>query len=85
MGPFSGEHRTWNMTNVRYNINDKSWNNQGVFNSAYGHNRPIQSAHTGGANVLMADGAVRFLKEGISLAVLFNLCNRADGNVVGDY
>jgi prepilin-type N-terminal cleavage/methylation domain-containing protein/prepilin-type processing-associated H-X9-DG protein len=43
---------------------------------------PIQSVHSGGANVLMADGAVVFLAEGIDLNTFKNLVDRDDGNPV---
>jgi len=42
----------------------------------------IYSMHTGGANGLMADGSVRFLKAGMSIDVLAGLCSRAGGEVV---
>jgi prepilin-type N-terminal cleavage/methylation domain-containing protein/prepilin-type processing-associated H-X9-DG protein len=43
---------------------------------------PIQSVHTGGANVLFADGSVHFLNEGIDLNTFKNLVDRDDGNPV---
>lgn len=82
MGPgWSGENRHWNLTTVRYRLNDKTWENQGVSNVYYGQNRPLQSAHPGGVNVLFGDGSVRMLQESMSLQTLFNMANRDDGNV----
>ena len=37
------------------------------------------SGHTGGANVCLGDGSVRFLKDSTDLATLQLLCTRADG------
>src|SRR5262245_59473043 len=45
-------------------------------------NRPIQSIHPGGANLLFADGHVQFGKEGMAIQTLRNLANRDDGNVL---
>ncbi|MFO0811256.1 MAG: DUF1559 domain-containing protein [Gemmataceae bacterium] len=35
--------------------------------------------HTGGANVVMGDGSVRFLKDTVSVDGMFRLCNPIDG------
>ncbi len=43
------------------------------------------SFHPGGSSVCFADGAVRFLRNGIDVAVLGNLGNRADGAMMGDW
>jgi prepilin-type processing-associated H-X9-DG protein len=44
------------------------------------------SGHGGGANVLFADGSVRFLRDGMSLTTLQALSTRAGGEVIsGDY
>jgi prepilin-type processing-associated H-X9-DG protein len=44
------------------------------------------SGHGGGANVVMADGSVRFLRDGMSLSTLQALSTRACGEVIsGDY
>ena len=86
MGPGpAGENRHWNLTTVRYGINDKIWENRGVSEVFYGQNRPVQSVHSGGMNALFMDGGARFISQGIALNTLFNLCKRNDGNVTADY
>jgi len=86
MGPGPvNENRHWNVTSVRYAVNDKVWENKGVGDLYYGQNRPLQSPHPGGVMILMGDGAVRFLTQSVPLATLYNLSNRDDGQVVGDY
>ena len=47
--------------------------------------REVYSFHPGGANVLMADGSVCFLKESIDIRVFAGLVTRAGGEVPGDY
>jgi prepilin-type N-terminal cleavage/methylation domain-containing protein/prepilin-type processing-associated H-X9-DG protein len=47
----------------------------------YGWNTPLQSAHSGGANVLRCDGGVTFLANSTSFDVLRWLCIRDDGQV----
>lgn len=42
----------------------------------------IYSFHTGGANVAMGDGSVRFLRESISIQALAALVTRAGGEVI---
>ena len=42
------------------------------------------SMHTGGANVVMADGSVRFLTTNMSLYTLGSLATRAGGEVVAE-
>jgi prepilin-type processing-associated H-X9-DG protein len=46
------------------------------------NNKEIYSFHTGGANVVMADGSVRFLKATASLDVVLQLLTRARGEVI---
>lgn len=47
----------------------------------------LGSYHTGGVNVVICDGAVRFVSQSTDTTVLQNLGNRADGQLVsmGDY
>jgi prepilin-type processing-associated H-X9-DG protein len=40
------------------------------------------SGHGGGANVVFADGSVRFLRDGMSLTTLQALSTRAGGEVI---
>jgi prepilin-type N-terminal cleavage/methylation domain-containing protein len=42
-----------------------------------------QSGHTGGTNVGLGDGSVRFIAEGISPATWANACDPRDGHVLG--
>jgi prepilin-type N-terminal cleavage/methylation domain-containing protein/prepilin-type processing-associated H-X9-DG protein len=48
------------------------------------NNGEVYGFHTGGANVLLADGHVRFLREGMDIRVLARLITRAGGEVVSD-
>ncbi len=45
----------------------------------------VYSMHTGGANCLMGDGSVRFLKETLSIQTFAAMVTRAGGEVPGDY
>jgi prepilin-type N-terminal cleavage/methylation domain-containing protein len=62
-----------------------------LVNQQYGYNDPhkchgISSTHVGGAQILMSDGAVRFLSENISLTTLQAIANRNGGvPVPGDF
>ena len=82
MGPGNdGWERHFNMTCVIHRINEKSWTGLGVQGNC-GPNTPIQSAHSGGAMVVLADGSVHFLSESLETQVLYDLSNRDDGNVI---
>jgi len=48
-------------------------------------NRPLQSAHPGGANALRGDGSVVFLSNSIAWTTLQALAIRDDGMVLGNY
>jgi prepilin-type N-terminal cleavage/methylation domain-containing protein/prepilin-type processing-associated H-X9-DG protein len=42
----------------------------------------LSSYHSGGANILMADGSVRFLKSSVAWMTLWSLGSRAQGEVI---
>jgi prepilin-type processing-associated H-X9-DG protein len=85
MGPGSdGWERHFNMTCVIHRINEKSWTGLGVQGNC-GPNTPVQSAHPGGAMVLLADGSVHFLSDSLETQILYDLSNRDDGHVVGEW
>ena len=88
----NSDARTFNMTTVRYSINQKKgWPNApgncsstGVCDNS-GTNTPLNSAHTGGVNACMADGSVRFFRDSTSLQTLAQLATRDDGVPLGDF
>ena len=76
-----GWNRPFNMTTVMHPVNEKSYLAEGVPGNC-GPNRPIQSAHPSGANVVMADGSVQFLSESLNVPILYDLADRDDGHVI---
>ena len=45
----------------------------------------LYSYHTGGAQVLMCDGSVRFLSQNLSGITMASLISRMNGDIVGDF
>lgn len=43
------------------------------------------SNHPGGANLALADGSVRFVRDNVAQLTLQRLCARSDGNVIEDF
>jgi prepilin-type processing-associated H-X9-DG protein len=43
----------------------------------------MSSFHAGGANILMCDGSVKFLKDSTNMTVVWSLGSRAQGEVIG--
>ena len=54
-------------------------------NSPLGHSDQMQSFHSGGANILMGDGSVRFIAATVNLGTWAALCSRNGGEVIGEY
>jgi prepilin-type N-terminal cleavage/methylation domain-containing protein/prepilin-type processing-associated H-X9-DG protein len=82
-----GDNREFNCSTVRWPINSKGLANNcgnGVCDNT-GSNIPINSTHTGGAQVLMGDGSVRFLSQNIDLNTLLKLASANDGLPVGEF
>lgn len=77
--------RNWtqNVTTIRYPI-------KGGYGSAgntqpYETNIPLFSAHPSGVMGVLVDGSVRMVPTTINFATLTAICDRWDGNVVGEY
>src|SRR5579883_742041 len=80
--PAGGDSRAFNLTSIRYAISKSST----LANTGIAGNSPLQSAHAGGSvNTLFADGSVQSLNPNISVAILMNLADRADGQVIPPY
>lgn len=43
------------------------------------------SQHAGGCHAVLGDGSVRFLSENMDIQILRRLCDRSDGETVGEY
>jgi prepilin-type processing-associated H-X9-DG protein len=85
------DNRAQHFTTIRYRPNQKVWlrtaANTGVFSASHswkceGANVPLSSQHSGGVNALLADGSVRFVRDGIDLLMLARFGTRDDGQVV---
>tara|TARA_R110002095_G_scaffold198159_1_gene177570 strand:+ start:3283 stop:4260 length:978 start_codon:yes stop_codon:yes gene_type:complete len=77
------------LTSVRYPINSNRdtlfTSLPGGANDPYDSNTILNSMHTGGIHVLLADGAVRFISENIDFGTLSKICMRNDGQVIGEF
>jgi prepilin-type processing-associated H-X9-DG protein len=51
-------------------------------NSPLGHTDEMYSLHPGGANVLMGDGSVRFVRQSINLLTWAAMSSRSNGEVI---
>jgi len=87
-----GDARAMQMTTIRYPINQKTgWpntpgdcGNQGVCDNT-GQNIPLNSTHSGGVNILMGDGSVRFMPDSTPVAAVAILAIRDDGQPVPNF
>jgi prepilin-type N-terminal cleavage/methylation domain-containing protein len=82
-GP-GGDTDWWlNVTIIRYPLN---WNGA-VADHCPGYERHtiVRSCHPDGVQVALTDGAVRFLSDTVDFKTVTCLCDRGDGQPVGDY
>jgi prepilin-type N-terminal cleavage/methylation domain-containing protein len=75
--------RCYTMTTVRQRPNPPTYN--GSINSANRCNTALLSAHTGGVQVLLGDGGVRFISDNVNLPTLKDLADKNDGNPIGAF
>jgi prepilin-type processing-associated H-X9-DG protein len=82
--------RSFNTVTVRYMINQRgivsnsTTGSTGVSQNA-GANIPFSSGHPGGANMLFADGSVRFLTNSTPITTLQWLATRAGGETLPNF
>lgn len=77
--------RTANLTTVLMPIGTRSWPSSGSSCGTLNPNRPIISQHSGGAQVLLCDGSVRFLSDSLDVLTLKRLATRDDGQPLGEF
>jgi len=82
-----GDNRAFNTTTIRYPINAIGMTNDNTLGTGEnaGANIPLSSGHSGGANILFADGDVRFMSSNVPLAVLQALSTRNGGEVIPSF
>jgi prepilin-type N-terminal cleavage/methylation domain-containing protein len=84
-GPGNHAWLGWSLavTVPRYGIN---YNGPGYGHEIpYGGHTGFRSSHTGGVQVTLADGSVRFLSENMNFDTLLALCIGDDGTVISEY
>jgi hypothetical protein len=74
--------RSYAMTTVRDAPNPRG---TASYMNAVCCNTPLSSAHPGGVQSVLADGAVRFIIDNVNLVTLKSLADRDDGNTIGDF
>jgi prepilin-type N-terminal cleavage/methylation domain-containing protein len=79
-----GDLRAFNTTTIRYQINAPRMVGQPGVGGNLGNNIPLNSAHTGGANMLIGDASVKFMRDSMTLLTLQNLAQRDDGVVISE-
>jgi len=80
----SNDRRPFNLTTIRYPIGTNNYSLPGIADN-HGSNNPLISAHAGGVQILLTDGASRFLSNSTDMITLRKLASRADRQPLGDY
>lgn len=75
--------RVFNLTTIRYPPNSTNIALAGVRNNNGGNNG-IFSAHSGGVQIVRADGSVHFLSQNVSLLTIKRMATRDDGAVIDE-
>ncbi|QDU61393.1 hypothetical protein Pan216_22490 [Planctomycetes bacterium Pan216] len=91
-GCCSSGDQTYNLTTLRYPLNDKAYSStrtDGKGNSSPSTlggetNKPLQSVHSGGVQILLADGSVKFVNEFMDFDTVKLFCQRADGKIINE-
>jgi len=78
-----GDGRHFNCTSVRYQINQIGLTNSAGSgtNNDVGTNFPLSSGHSGGVNIVLGDGSVRFFSNSTSANAISALATKANGEV----
>jgi len=86
---YTGDNRAFNTTTILYLINRLTgWSdNPGSTGVGYnmGNNIPLSSTHTGGVNILVGDGSIRYLSDSTPLVTLALLATKDDGQVLPSF
>jgi prepilin-type N-terminal cleavage/methylation domain-containing protein/prepilin-type processing-associated H-X9-DG protein len=86
---WTSDRRHFNCTAVRYTINQTGFPTDSATNAAgnglnndVGTNFPLSSGHSGGCNIAMADGSIRFWSNSTSITIISFSCTKASGEVI---
>ena len=82
--PACSDGRIYNLTTIQYAPGTKTYALTGVLND-HGPNNPLISSHTGGVQVTLADGSVRFISNNVNMVTLRRLATRDDGGSIGEF
>ena len=61
------------------------FNKSGAFTIKHSTNASVSSKHVGGAQIVLADGSVKFIGNNIDQNTYVDLALITDGNVIGEY